>query len=191
MSEKFLVNDKGVILFMERLTINQGMIKIAELERNYRYKLPYVMNRKKASITYILEADGSRFDCDEKFDFEKELNELISLSEVIEKIKTAISYANNTTVIEVLGEKTSIQGALNKVKLKRDFVFQLEDLLQNVKVSKERKVDAAATSVYYKVTELNFSREDMEKMVEDLNKEILEIEVAINKANNETYIEIN
>ena len=116
---------------------------------------------------------------------------MISLSEVIEKIKTAISYANNTTVIEVLGEKTSIQGALNKVKLKRDFVFQLEDLLQNVKVSKERKVDAAATSVYYKVTELNFSREDMEKMVEDLNKEILEIEVAINKANNETYIEIN
>ena len=31
----------------------------------------------------------------------------------------------------------------------------------------------------------------MEKMVEDLNKEILEIEVAINKANNETYIETN
>ena len=159
---------------MEKLTINQGMIKVAELERNYRYKSPYIINRKKASITY-----------------EKELNELISLSEEIEKIKTAISYANNTTVIEVLGEKTSIQGALNKVKLKRDLVFQLENLLQEVKVSKERKVDAAATSVYYKVTELNFNRKNMEKMVADLNEEVLQMEVAINKANNETYIEIN
>ena len=126
-----------------------------------------------------------------EFDFEKELNELISLSEEIEKIKTAISYANNTTVIEVLGEKISIQGALNKVKLKRDLVFQLENLLQEVKVSKERKVDAAATSVYYKVTELNFNRKNMEKMVADLNEEVLQMEVAINKANNETYIEIN
>ena len=79
----------------------------------------------------------------------------------------------------------------NKVKLKRDLVFQLENLLQEVKVSKERKVDAAATSVYYKVTELNFNRKNMEKMVADLNEEVLQMEVAINKANNETYIEIN
>ena len=176
---------------MEKLSINQGMIKVAELERNYRYKSPYVINRKKASITYILEADGGRFDCDEKFDFEKELNELISLSKEIEKIKTAISYANNNTEIEVLGEKTSIQGALNKVKLKRELVFELESLLQNVKVSKERKVDAAATSVYYKVTELNFDRQSMEKLVSDLNEEVLQLEVAINKANNETYITID
>ena len=176
---------------MEKLTINQGMIKVAEIERNYRYKSPNVINRKKASITYILEADGARFDCDEKFDFNKELNELISLSNNIEKIKTAIAYANNTTEIQVLGEITTIQGALNKVKLKRELAFELEELLQNVKVSKERKVDAAATSVYYKVTELNFDREDMEKLIENLNREVIELEVAINKANNETYINID
>lgn len=176
---------------MEKLTINQGMIKVAEIERNYRYKSPSVINRKKASITYILEADGTRFDCDEKFDFNKELNELISLSNNIEKIKTAIAYANNTTEIQVLGETTTIQGALNKVKLKRELAFELEELLQNVKVSKERKVDAAATSVYYKVTELNFDRVDMEKLIENLNKEVIELEVAINKANNETYINID
>lgn len=176
---------------MEKLTINQGMIKVAEIERNYRYKSPSVINRKKASITYILEADGTRFDCDEKFDFNKELNELISLSNNIEKIKTAIAYANNTTEIQVLGETTTIQGALNKVKLKRELAFELEALLQNVKVSKERKVDAAATSVYYKVTELNFDRVDMEKLIENLNKEVIELEVAINKANNETYINID
>ncbi len=176
---------------MEKLTINQCMIKVAEIERNYRYKSPNVINRKKASTTYILESDGTRFDCDEKFDFNKELNELISLSKNIEKMKTAIAYANNTTEIEVLGETTTIQGALNKVKLKRELAFELEDLLQNVKVSKERKVDAAATSVYYKVTELNFDREEMEKLIESLNKEVIELEVAINKANNETYIDID
>lgn len=176
---------------MEKLTINQGMIKVAEIERNYRYKSPNVINRKKASITYILEADGTRFDCDEKFDFNKELNELISLSKNIEKIKTAIAYANNTTEIQVLGETITIQGALNKVKLKRDLVFALEDLLQNIKESKERKVDAAATSVYYKVTELNFDRQEMERLIENLNEEIIELEVAINKANNETYINID
>ncbi|MBN9647466.1 hypothetical protein TPDSL_14330 [Terrisporobacter petrolearius] len=176
---------------MEKLTINQAMIKVAEIERNYRYKSPNIINRKKASITYILEADGTRFDCDEKFDFNKELYELISLSNNIEKIKTAIAHANNTTEIQVLGEITTIQGALNKVKLKRELAFELEALLQNVKVSKERKVDAAATSVYYKVTELNFGREDMEKLIDNLNREVIELEVAINKANNETYIDID
>lgn len=176
---------------MEKLTINQGMIKVAEIERNYRYKSPNVINKKKASTTYILETDGTRFDCDEKFNFNKELNEIISLSKSIEKIKTAIAYANNTTKIQVLGETTTIQGALNKVKLKRELAFELEDLLQNVKVSKERKVDAAATSVYYKVTELNFDREEMEILTESLNREVIELEVAINKANNETYIDID
>lgn len=176
---------------MGKLTINQAMIKVAEIERNYRYKSPNIINRKKACITYILEADGTRFDCDEKFDFNKELYELISLSNNIEKIKTAISHANNTTEIQVLGEITTIQGALNKVKLKRELAFELEALLQNVKVSKERKVDAAATSVYYKVTELNFGREDMEKLIDNLNREVIQLEVAINKANNETYIDID
>ena len=80
--------------------------------------------------------------------------------------------------------------SLNKVKLKRELAFELENLLQTVKVSKERKVDAAATSVYYKVTELNFDRKEMEQLVENLNKEVLELEIAINKANNETFIEI-
>ena len=28
---------------MEKLTINQGMIKVAEIERNYRYKSPNVI----------------------------------------------------------------------------------------------------------------------------------------------------
>lgn len=175
---------------MEKLTINQGMLKIAELERNYRYKSQNLLNKNNASITYILESNGNRFDCDEKFDFKKELDELILLSEEIETLKTAIAYANNTTEIDVLGIKINIQGALNKVKLKRELAFELESLLRNIKVTRERKVDAAATSVYYKVTELNFDRKEMENLVKDLNKEVLELEIAINKANNEIFLNI-
>lgn len=185
---QYRVKLKG-IFNMQNLTINQAMLKVAELERNYRYKLPNLLNKKKASITYILESNGSRFDCDEKIDFKAELDELMLLSKEIETLKTAIAYANNTTEIEVLESKISIQGALNKVKLKRELAFQLENLLENVKVNKERKVDAAATSVYYKITELNFDRKEMEKLVKDLNKDVLELEIAINKANNETFIQ--
>jgi len=166
------------------------MLKIAELERNYRYKSQNLLNKNNASITYILESNGNRFDCDEKFDFKKELDELVLLSEEIETLKTAIAYANNTTEIEVLGIKINIQGALNKVKLKRELAFELESLLRNIKVTRERKVDAAATSVYYKVTELNFDREEMENLVKNLNKEVLELEIAINKANNEVFLNI-
>ena len=173
-----------------KLTINQCMLKVAELERNYKHKSSNILRKDKASVTYILESDGKRFDCDEKFDFKQGLDELMLLSEEIDRLKTAISYANNTAKIEVLEEKLSIQRALNKVKLKRNLVYQLEYLLEDVKVSKERKVDAAATSVYYKVTELNFDRKEMEDLVENLNREILELEVAINKANNEVFIEI-
>ena len=175
---------------MEKLTINQGMLKIAELERNYRYKSQNLLNKNNASITYILESNGNRFDCDEKFDFKKELDELILLSEEIETLKTAIAYANNTTEIDVLGIKINIQGALNKVKLKRELAFELESLLRNIKVTRERKGDAAATSVYYKVTELNCDRKEMENLVKDLNKEVLELEIAINKANNEIFLNI-
>ena len=94
------------------------------------------------------------------------------------------------TVVELFAGVGGFRCGLNKVKLKRELAFELEYLLQNVKVSRERKVDAAATSVYYKVTELNFDRQEMEILVKDLNKEILELEIAINKANNETFIEI-
>lgn len=175
---------------MEKLTINEAILKIAELERNYRYELQKTLSIDNASITYILESNGNRFDCDEKVDFKKELSELILLLEEIEILKTAIAYANNTTELDVLGTRISIQRALNRVKLKRELATNIEYLLRQIKVSKERKVDAAATSVYYKVTELNFDRQEMEILVKDLNKEILELEIAINKANNETFIEI-
>ena len=79
-------------------------------------------------------------------------------------------------------KKQKLQESMKELK-------ENESIVQE-EVSKERKVDAAATSVYYKVTELNFDRKEMEQLVENLNEEVLELEIAINKANNETFIEI-
>ena len=80
---------------------------------------------------------------------------------------------------------------LNKIKYLRGQVNNFEHILENVKSSKERKVDAAATSVYYKVKEPNFNKKDLKKYLEDRNEEILELEIALNKANNEILIDID
>ena len=66
----------------------------------------------------------------------------------------------------------------------------MRTILNNAKASKSRKVDAAATSAYYKVTELNFDRIELQDLVDKMNDDLLELEFAINKANNETVITI-
>ena len=132
---------------MEKLTINQGMIKVAELERNYRYKSPYIINRKKASITYILEADGGRFDCDEKFDFEKELNELISLSEEIEKINIRnAAYLAMRRAIEKLSPPADF------ALIDGDAVKELDIAHQCVIKGDAKSLSIAAASVLAKVS---------------------------------------
>ena len=60
-----------------------------------------------------------------------------------------------------------------------------------IPVSYTHLVDAAATSVYYKVKEPNFNKKDLKKYLEDRNEEILELEIALNKANNEILIDID
>ena len=58
------------------------------------------------------------------------------------------------------------------------------------KASKIRKVDAAATSVYYNVCEPNFDKLKLQKLLEKINEDLLELELAINKSNNESTITI-
>ena len=176
---------------MERSTISQAMLRVSELERIYRDKMYTMMRLENIVQEYILESDGTRYDCNEVVDFNREFELIIELGQEISTIKTNISKANNENYIETKNGKLSLQGTLNRIKYLREQVNNFENILDGVKSSKERKVDAAATSVYYKVTELNFNRKNMEKMVADLNEEVLQMEVAINKANNETYIEIN
>ncbi|GAA0862496.1 hypothetical protein [Paraclostridium tenue] len=61
-------------------------------------------------------------------------------------------------------------------------------IIEQSKSSKQRRVDAAATSVYYKVIEPNFDKKDMKLLLESINNEILALELSINKVNNETVI---
>ena len=170
---------------MEKSTISQAMLKVSELERIYRDKMYKMMDLENIIQEYILESDGSRYDCNEVVDFNREFELIIELGEEISQIKTKISKANNENYIETKTGRLSLQGALNKIKYLRGQVNNFEHILENVKSSKERKVDAAATSVYYKVKEPNFNKKDLKKYLEDRNEEILELEIALNKANNE------
>ena len=176
---------------MEKSTISQAMLKVSELERIYRDKMYTMMDVENIIQEYILESNGSRYDCNEVVDFNREFELIIELGEEISQIKTKISKANNENYIETKSGKLSLQGALNKIKYLRGQVNNFEPILENVKSSKERKVDAAATSVYYKVKEPNFNKKDLKQYLEDRNEEILELEIALNKANNEILIDID
>ena len=176
---------------MEKSTISQAMLKVSELERIYRDKMYKMMDLENIIQEYILESDGSRYDCNEVVDFNREFELIIELGEEISQIKTKISKANNENYIETKTGRLSLQGALNKIKYLRGQVNNFEHILENVKSSKERKVDSAATSVYYKVKEPNFNKKDLKKYLEDRNEEILELEIALNKANNEILIDID
>ena len=176
---------------MEKITISQAMLKVSELERIYREKMYTMMKLENVVQEYILEADGSRYDCNEVVDFNREFELIIELGEEIAQIKTKISKSNNENYIDTKNGKISLQGALNRIKYLRDQVNNFENILEGVKSSKERKVDAAATSVYYRVKEPNFNKKEKKKYLEDRNEEILELEIALNKANNEILIDID
>lgn len=176
---------------MEKITISQAMLKVSELERIYREKMYTMMKLENVVQEYILEADGSRCDCNEVVDFNREFELIIELGEEIAQIKTKISKSNNENYIDTKNGKISLQGALNRIKYLRDQVNNFENILEGVKSSKERKVDAAATSVYYRVKEPNFNKKELKKYLEDRNEEILELEIALNKANNEILIDID
>ena len=131
---------------MERSTISQAMLRVSELERIYRDKMYTMMRLENIVQEYILESDGTRYDCNEVVDFNREFELIIELGQEISTIKTNISKANNENYIETKNGKLSLQGTLNRIKYLREQVNNFENILDGVKSSKERKVDAAATS---------------------------------------------
>ena len=181
---------------MERSTISQAMLRVSELERIYRDKMYTMMRLENIVQEYILESDGTRYDCNEVVDFNREFELIIELGQEISTIKTNIrsklkKFNPNENYIETKNGKLSLQGTLNRIKYLREQVNNFENILDGVKSSKERKVDAAATSVYYRVKEPNFNKKELKKYLEDRNEEILELEIALNKANNEILIDID
>ena len=133
---------------MEKSTISQAMLKVSELERIYRDKMYKMMDLENIIQEYILESDGSRYDCNEVVDFNREFELIIELGEEISQIKTKISKANNENYIETKTGRLSLQGALNKIKYLRGQVNNFEHILENVKSSKERKVDNDCRGAY-------------------------------------------
>ena len=66
------------------------------------------------TIMYILESDDKKYFCNEPFDFEKVFNEFLDISNKIHEIKSEISKSNNIVELEILGQRMTVQGALNK-----------------------------------------------------------------------------
>jgi len=173
---------------MEKLTISQAMIKLSDLEKSYNQKMYLLQQVENNTIMYILELDDKKYFCNEPFDFEKAFNEFLDISNKIHEIKTEISKSNNIVELEILGQKMTVQGALNKSRMLRSKRDMIENILERARTSRTRKVDAAATSVYYNVCEPNFDKIKMQELIENIDKEILEIELEINKSNNENVI---
>ena len=94
---------------MKNLTISQAMIKLAEVEKAYKAKLSEIMKSSSATVSYILEADGSIHYCGDRYDFDKEQGILMELSREMESLKNEISKANNSTFVEVNGKRYTIQ----------------------------------------------------------------------------------
>lgn len=175
---------------MISLTINQAIIKLADLEKTYKDKLKNLTSDESATKSYILELNGDRFDCSEVVNFDEEFKLVLELSNEINKLKTCISKANNNTVLYIDGEELSIQECLNILKTSREQLKYLEYMLRYTNASKNRKVDAAGTQPYYKVTELNFDKQEMDSFVNSLKSKILKYELAVNDINNKTVINI-
>ena len=59
---------------MERSTISQAMLRVSELERIYRDKMYTMMKLENIVQEYILESDGTRYDCNEVVDLIENLS---------------------------------------------------------------------------------------------------------------------
>ena len=77
---------------MERSTISQAMLRVSELERIYRDKMYTMMRLENIVQEYILESDGTRYDCNEVVDFNREFELIIELGQEISTIKTNINF---------------------------------------------------------------------------------------------------
>lgn len=173
---------------MEKLTISQAMIKLSDLEKSYHQKMYLLQQIENNTIMYILESDDKKYFCNEPFDFEKVFNEFLDISNKIHEIKSEISKSNNIVELEILGQRMTVQGALNKSRMLRSKRDMIENIVAQARTSRARKVDAAATSAYYNVCEPNFDKIKMQELIENIDKELLEIELEINKSNNESVI---
>lgn len=175
---------------MNNLTISQAMIKLSEVEKAYRTKLGEISRGSSTTVCYIEEADGVRHNCGDRYNFEKEKETLMDLSSQMETLKHAISKANNSTFVEIDGKRYTIQECLNKLQIYRKELSTFEAILLHNKPSKIRKVDAAGTSAYYLVTELTYDKENLQDFVNELSQTVLNLELALNEANNNTVITI-
>ena len=175
---------------METLTVNQAMSKRAELKRLFEIKQMNVQSVSYNTIIKNKELDGTEFISHEVQDFEEEFNQMISLSDEIDMISTLIAKANSLTELEINGEIITVQNCLNRLSTYRKRANTIRMILRGSRESQERKVDASGTTPYYRITTANYDVVKMKESLEELEQDIMQMELAVDKANNDTVINI-
>ncbi|MBQ8998989.1 MAG: hypothetical protein IJ086_09945 [Clostridium sp.] len=175
---------------MNNLTINQAMSKRAELKKLYDIKLSNVKSVSYNTIIKNKELTGEEFMSHEIQDFDSEFKSMISLSDEIDALSNAISKANSIAKVDIEGKDLTIQECLNKLAAYRSRVSTIRTILERSKESEERRVDASGTSPYYKITKANYNVAEMKELLESLNNDIMTMELAVDKANNDTVINV-
>ena len=175
---------------MKELTINQAMSKRAELEKLYNIAVENVQSIYYNTIIKNKELSGEEFLKHEIQNFDKEFQTMIALSEEIDYLKTEIARKNSIAKVSVFGEEMTIQKCLNMLATYRKRVDIIRRIIKVSKESEERRVDASGTTPYYVVVKANYNKLDMQENLENLNKKIMEMELAIDEANNRNVIYI-
>lgn len=159
---------------MKKITLQQAIFLVSTLVEKekeilnllYTYKGPLLVNGKNVT---------------EKKQSQNMLEDIKRL-ELIQKdiitLKTTINNANINTKID----NKSINEYLEEVRIKRNYVSTLSNLVR----SNYSKVETGVGVVYYGV----LNEDVLKKNIEKLEKEVFEISQKIDKSNSENYIKV-
>jgi len=119
-------------------------------------------------------------------DYNETLGRIQKGLELLVLYKNKLTKANANTLLE--GENMSIIDAINFNTEHRQFLKTLERSLGQ-KATKYRR-DTQNGSSYYEIVELNFRKEDVEKLREEIKSRINQLEEKIDQANASTFVEM-
>lgn len=169
------------------ISLNELRLKINDIEEEIR-SIQSNLDNNALKVT-IKELSGHQEVLTPEFNFDSELNTYVEKSELLARYKTAVAKANNTTFVD---EKLTIQGALNTLQEKRR-VLNLLNRFTEKRDQTSRQTDGgsyASGSAYYKLVELNYNKNEIIKMRDEIKSLINSLEVKVAEANNSVKVEV-
>jgi hypothetical protein len=169
-------------------TLSELRLIIMDTEKELNDKLYNLQGN--STIAKIKELNGHEEILSRDYDFDKELEDTIEITDRLAELRANLALANNTTKID---DTDSIQSAISKLQEKRKLLNKIEFILNTSKEKKQRKSDGGFSNgspAYYEEISLNFDSEELKKFRDSLKEELNILEVKIQEANNSTTIKI-